>query len=626
MKRTKEELKTYFETGDVPTESQFSDLIDSIAHVDDVSNFLTEAITIDYASLAQLVANNELIIGKNYLISDYQTQYFIEGSNSSPVVEEKVIDNYISGWAVLDNDYEYDLNFGDTVEITALPEGYDGALSVGDTTTVTEVGSDYYFRFANGMQTVLGLKLKFTKSRYTSIADSALVNDSNNKPVIKPNGLINTEVHDGTPYMSMTAAENSTVPVEEIIIKAKTTNSFEEKGVSNTYDGDIIYYDFNDTEIKNDNGEVIGTRKGYINRRLNITLDIDARIDWRVYKSRRWLLDTTSITNFINANEDVTTRAGFDGKHLFTSKNRTTDDKEAFFIARLPEGKFMNVDSNGMKKEFDYTIEGVAHARDYTVFTIDENRNPVDVKKFVVDGDISNTVILGLRGEFHYNLDVDVIGSMSNNTFVSNIACRNQNTITFSDVTALDTVEIFRGSNTLFSNVQILSFMDAYTIMASSIQDTIFGTVNSNISNNPTPYPVTSWIKITSIINAEVRDSVIGSRTNYINIIDSKVVLSSLFFYYSPSATSEDGTYGREVTNINNSIFSRVGLRMTSNLDRVNMSDIFFPDKNSSDPSELFLYDITTPLTIVNIKKNKYNHKLYYMDVDADNQIQIVDL
>ena len=28
-------LKTYFETGDIPTQSQFEDLIDSLTHVDD---------------------------------------------------------------------------------------------------------------------------------------------------------------------------------------------------------------------------------------------------------------------------------------------------------------------------------------------------------------------------------------------------------------------------------------------------------------------------------------------------------------------------------------------------------------------------------------------------------------
>ena len=35
MKQTKEILKTYFETGDKPTQTQFEDLIDSFVHEDD---------------------------------------------------------------------------------------------------------------------------------------------------------------------------------------------------------------------------------------------------------------------------------------------------------------------------------------------------------------------------------------------------------------------------------------------------------------------------------------------------------------------------------------------------------------------------------------------------------------
>lgn len=36
MVRTKAQLKTFFETGDYPTEEQFADLIDSFAHVNDL--------------------------------------------------------------------------------------------------------------------------------------------------------------------------------------------------------------------------------------------------------------------------------------------------------------------------------------------------------------------------------------------------------------------------------------------------------------------------------------------------------------------------------------------------------------------------------------------------------------
>jgi hypothetical protein len=61
-------------------------------------------------------------------------------------------------------------------------------------------------------------KYNFQKKRYPNIP-------SNNKrylwckPVIKPSGILNTEVHDGTEYMSMSAAENTVPKVETIILQ-----------------------------------------------------------------------------------------------------------------------------------------------------------------------------------------------------------------------------------------------------------------------------------------------------------------------------------------------------------------------------------------------------------------------
>jgi hypothetical protein len=48
------------------------------------------------------------------------------------------------------------------------------------------------------------------------------------KPVIKPSGILNTEVHDGE-YMSMSAAENTVPKVETIILTAIAVDSFQEK-------------------------------------------------------------------------------------------------------------------------------------------------------------------------------------------------------------------------------------------------------------------------------------------------------------------------------------------------------------------------------------------------------------
>ncbi|CAL2079912.1 hypothetical protein T190611E02C_10933 [Tenacibaculum sp. 190524A05c] len=44
MKRNKEVLKEFFETGDKPTQSQYADLIDSLAHVDELVNVNTASL------------------------------------------------------------------------------------------------------------------------------------------------------------------------------------------------------------------------------------------------------------------------------------------------------------------------------------------------------------------------------------------------------------------------------------------------------------------------------------------------------------------------------------------------------------------------------------------------------
>ncbi|MDC7251053.1 MAG: hypothetical protein PQJ49_14180, partial [Sphaerochaetaceae bacterium] len=244
-----------------------------------------------YAEIKAIKDADALIPGLTYIINDYQTEYFIEGSNSSGIVEEKEISSVVSGYAVLNNDYEYDLNVGDTVEVTELPSGYSGAVQVGDTTTVTVETSDYYFRFANNMHNTVGIKFKFFYDRYNTIAQDIVVNDANGKPVLRPQGVINTEVHDGTPYMEQTAAENYPVPVERVVLIASDTNSFRKEGESDTFQGDYLEYDIDDTDIINDNNEVIGTRKGLITRRATFDRSIDAPIDWRVFRFRRWLLD-----------------------------------------------------------------------------------------------------------------------------------------------------------------------------------------------------------------------------------------------------------------------------------------------------------------------------------------------
>lgn len=69
MIRSRSTLKTYFETGDTPTESQFSDLIDSFKHMDDINT----AIQITRSDLMTAIDDAALNPGSFYLLNNAQS-------------------------------------------------------------------------------------------------------------------------------------------------------------------------------------------------------------------------------------------------------------------------------------------------------------------------------------------------------------------------------------------------------------------------------------------------------------------------------------------------------------------------------------------------------------------------
>ena len=76
MIRTKEELKSYFETGDVPTEENFSDLIDTFVTETDLEDKLKDISSFEsltYQSLLDLREESKLKPGQLYRITDYVT-------------------------------------------------------------------------------------------------------------------------------------------------------------------------------------------------------------------------------------------------------------------------------------------------------------------------------------------------------------------------------------------------------------------------------------------------------------------------------------------------------------------------------------------------------------------------
>lgn len=68
MVRSKAVLKSFFQTGDTPTESQFADFIDSMQHVEESS-----VVTFNRSTMSVYIADSKLIPGKRYLLTDAQS-------------------------------------------------------------------------------------------------------------------------------------------------------------------------------------------------------------------------------------------------------------------------------------------------------------------------------------------------------------------------------------------------------------------------------------------------------------------------------------------------------------------------------------------------------------------------
>ncbi len=270
----------------------------------DALNSLAFGETGTYAEIRAIRDGNRLTPGNRYIITDYQTKYFINGSDSAALKTINRVDSiFINTWLIFSKGYDYLIEVGTVLIITSLPDGYAGSFQVGDTAVVNDIFDNYYFQVDEAWEQdtgLIGSTMSYALDRYENIPNDTIVNDGNGKPVIRPGGIVNTEVHDGTDYMDQTAAENYAVPTEIISLIAATTNSFEPQGFSGTFLGDQVYYDMDADEVINDNNEVIDSRPGSIYRRISKDLNFDIAVDWRVQRYRRWLLSYNDREKFTN--------------------------------------------------------------------------------------------------------------------------------------------------------------------------------------------------------------------------------------------------------------------------------------------------------------------------------------
>lgn len=477
MKQSKEVLKSYFETGDYPTEQQFADLIDSLTDRQEVLGLLDVSINTEltYNEIKELVDNNNLVPGKRYIITDYQTKYFITGTNTSLVVREIQVNQLVSGYALFNPPLP--LNVGDSVEITAVPEGYSGTLKIGDTAQVTaNYGSGYYLQFSNAdIHNTVGIKFKYSLPRFklaTSFNQFTL-NDSNGKPVLKPGGIINTDVHDGTPYMNMTAEENLAVPTEQIAVIAISNNKFSRIANSATYIGDVLEYDFEDNKIYNDDGEEIGSRNGNILRRSNKKLNIDIDKDWRVQRFRRYKMSDADWANYILNNTTNNELYSLEDYNACSVSNINITDNHKYILRTLEnESMYIDFTSKGTKANIflegkdnaapikfgqrfesgnseywqSVTVSDALQAKDFTIIPLEQNLDPKPIVARVFINKLINTVFLDNSSQYGNSarIAVNIADGITLSTFISGtyINSRSPQGYSLTRIIAIDFVEI----------------------------------------------------------------------------------------------------------------------------------------------------------------------------------------
>lgn len=561
--------------------------------------------------ILDLVNENKLVPGNYYMINDFQTIYTIEGSDSQPFLNKRTITSIVSNYATLDYGYDSNLINGKSVTITKLPNNYSGSLVVGGVTTVSVNSSDYYFRFANGMQNIIGLEFSYTLPRYTNgIADNLVVNDTNNKPVIKPGGVLNIEVHDGTAYMDMLASENLDVPIESLVLRAKTTNEFELEGKSATYIDDVIEYKLPTS------GSV--STKGTILRRYNKALNIDIRVDWRVQRYRRWKIDASSILKILNQDQPVTSLTGFANTYQFTATKSTTATPNRFYIAKTLDDKSITIDENTKIVNFTMVVSSYTSAKDYTIFKLDENHQPVDVEKMIVSETFSNTIIQNNIGELNYNLNI-YAESLSNNTFVCSSIIQGQFLKIYNSL-FLDTFTINSNGKTLatIDSCKILSLLITYDIANSILVNCIIG-VNTN-NYGGAPYPSVRWIYFGNFSNSILESCLLGGSITHFNFNCSRIIDCTLFFYYTYNNVFTGSNISDTLLLFNNCLMSKISIFNRAKLGNVIfdsiMSDHTYVPTSGTDRD---VYVNPTNLYGLKIEMNKYTKELYYLEMNALN-------
>jgi hypothetical protein len=523
----------------------------------------------DYMTLNTLVINNQLIPGNKYILTDYQTVYQINGSDSRNRIQEHEIIGSAGSYSQFNNVPSNVAANGDTVVCVFAPSG--ASVTTGSTFSIVDYFNSGYIRFSPSITGVnnIGVILKFDKQRYPNVPSSTTINDINGKPVFKVGGVLNTEVHDNGPYMSMTGIENPSPIVESLVLTALDTSSFSILGESLTFAGDKLEYDFTDTTIYDDNipPNIIGTRKGLITKRENANRTIATNLDWRVQRYRRFKMDDTNWYNFLynklSGGTSATTASTIYnvGAINYCTNNNPTITSDHRYVMYEPYYENLYVDfaktvadpfisgtttapsvTLGQRlpvlvSETAYSVDvtlplsgfsGTSLIKDFNVFPITNYEPESTIDNFVVE-DLNNTVFLDYSQRYGLspNLSLDSSdGTIYNSTFMSLNTIVNSGSI--DNLISLDLFSL-RNNNRLFQiNILANGYIENYGIL----RNTSFGLGYVGISINENfDYTISDdSIILNSVFGANRLDSILlnGCLINSSLIINKLMGASSL--------------------------------------------------------------------------------------------------
>ena len=308
------------------------------------SSFITAPITLTYSGLQNLVATNGLELGRRYILEDYLHKYQVLGSDSGAVTQYHTMIGSLYNLYCQFNSVPFEVADGSIVTVVSVPPG--ATITPGTTYSVSLWFNEAYIRFSPttaARVANIGTVFAFQKQRYPNVPTDSIILDNNSKVVMKKGGVINTDVHDGTAYMSMTASQNTAVQIEQLVLTAISDNQFSVTAESLTYPGDIVDYRFDNSDILDEDGNSLGVqRNGFIIGRYNHNLDISMNKDWRTQRYRRYKIDTTNWNDLLLSGSSSTLYT-FGGYNYGAAINTSFDDGHKYLL-RLPYEKDIILD------------------------------------------------------------------------------------------------------------------------------------------------------------------------------------------------------------------------------------------------------------------------------------------